>query len=88
MLPVRDSQYDDVGLERVLQGLGKDRRADRVCLRRERFRLMAACYSHFDALAGEHAGQRLADRAETYDCVAHVTFPIGVEVGYPGMIQA
>jgi len=67
----RNSQNDDVGLDRVLQRLGDDCLPDRLCDRRERFGQPPACYRHFEFFAGERCRERLTDFAGTYSCLSH-----------------
>jgi hypothetical protein len=63
-----DSQNDDVGLDRVFNRLGDERRAD---LRRERVQWSPACHDYFDILTGKCLGDGRADLAKPDDCVAH-----------------
>src|ERR1700722_4893897 len=80
MLPERDRQDDCVGLERIPQRLGNDRGSNRQSLRRQRIGRPAARYCYVDVFTGEGVGEGLAYLSESYDCVAHRSPPIHVDI--------
>src|SRR3546814_2764743 len=67
----QDSQENHVRFQRFLQRPGNDRGSDRLRLWQQRFGRAPAGDGDFDVVAGESAGEGLAYRAETDDCVAH-----------------
>src|ERR1700756_802992 len=76
MLPERDRQDDRIGLKRVSQRLGDDRRANRPSLRRQRLGRPAARDGHVDVFTGEGMGEGLAYLTEPYNRVVHNASPI------------
>jgi hypothetical protein len=83
MLPERDRQDDCVGLECIPQRLGDDRGSNRPSLRRQRLGRPAARDGHLDVLTGEGPGEGLPYRTESYNRIAHNTFPIRVNIDSP-----
>src|SRR5579871_797501 len=69
------SEEDHIRLDGARQRRGTDLGADRGRLGGKALRVSRGGDGHRDALSGERLGQRLADAAETDDCVAHVYFP-------------
>src|SRR6185312_12416444 len=88
MLPERDRQGDCVGLERILQRPGDDRGSNRPSLRRQCLGRSAARDGHVDVFTGEGAGEGLAYRTESYNCVAHNASPIRVDIDSPAFQMA
>src|SRR5580698_3433938 len=78
MFSERDCQDDRVSLERFLQRLGNNLRANRTSLRFQLCRRAVARDGHINVFAGKCVGQRLADPAESNDCVAHAVSPISL----------
>src|SRR5580693_4726533 len=80
MFPERDRQDDCVSLECIPQRLGDDRGSNRPSLRRQRFGRPAARDGHVDVFTGEGVGEGLAYLSESYNCIAHNTSPIRVDI--------
>lgn len=76
--PKRHRKQDDICLNRVLECLGNDARADRSRLRFDRIGATCGRDDGLDAFSGEHLGQGLADGAEADNCIFHVQRPIVV----------
>src|ERR1700722_15944554 len=71
-----DSQKDDVRLGRLRESFGNDRGSDRGRSGCKALRVARGGNGYFNALSGKRLGQRLADLAESYDCIAHNASPI------------
>jgi hypothetical protein len=80
-----NGQENHVRLERFLQRRGNDLGSDRLRLRQQGLGRPPTGDGDFDVVAGESAGEGLADGAETDDGVAHGDGPFqyGVGVGWP-----
>src|ERR1700722_9237811 len=80
MFSERDGQDDCVGLERIPQRLGDDRGSNRPSLRCQRLRRPATRDCYVDVFTGEGVGEGLAYLSESYNCIAHISSPICVDV--------
>src|SRR3984957_19170466 len=80
VFPKRDRQDDCVGLECIPKRLGDDRGSNRPSLRRQSLRRPATRDSHHDVFTGERVGEGLTYLSESYDCVAHSSPLIHVDI--------
>src|SRR5579863_3628848 len=80
MFPERDRQDDCVGLECIPQRLGHHRGSNRPSLQCQRLGRPAARDGHVDVFTGEGVGEGLAYLTESYNRIAHNTYPINVDM--------
>src|ERR1700733_1459388 len=81
MVAERNRQDDCVSLECIPQRHVDDRGSNRPGLRCQRLGRPATRDCYVDFVAGEGVGEGLAYLAESYNCVAHISSPICVDVG-------